>query len=60
MGKMLEVIGLVLVAIMFMAFVGFIPEVGNGLSPVFWACAGGVLIIIFYRKRKRKQKEKEL
>jgi predicted tellurium resistance membrane protein TerC len=59
MTKMLEVIGLVLVAIMFLAFTGLIPEVESGLSLVFWACAGGVLMIIFYRKRKRKQEEKE-
>ena len=56
---MLEMVGLVLVAIMTLAFVGAIPEVGNGLSFVFWACAGGVLLIILYRKRKRKQEEKE-
>ncbi len=57
---MLEIVGLVLVAIMTLAFVGaFQPQVDNGLSIVFWACAGGVLLIILYRKRKRKQEEKE-
>ena len=57
---MLEIVGLVLVAIMTLAFVGaFQPQVENGLSIVFWACAGGVLMIIFYRKRKRKQEGKE-
>ena len=55
-----EIAGLVLVAIMTLAFVGaFQPQVENGLSFVFWACAGGVLLIIFYRKRKRKQEGKE-
>ncbi len=59
MAKMLDVIGLVLIAIMFLAFTGLLPEVENGLSPVFWACAGGVLIIIVYRKWKRKQEEEK-
>ena len=55
-----EIIGLGLVAIMTLAFVGaFLPHVENGLSPVFWACAGGALMIIVYRKWKGKQEEKE-
>ncbi len=54
--KMLEVIGLGLVVVMFLAFVGFIPGVEPGLSAVFWACAAGALAIIFYRKKlKEKQ-----
>lgn len=57
MAKMLELIGLVLIGIMSLAFVGVIPQVESGLSPVFWACAGGALMIIFYRKMKRKQDE---
>lgn len=55
-----EIVGLGLVAIMTLAFVGaFQPQVENGLSPVFWVCAGGAMIIIFYRKWKGKQEEKE-
>ncbi len=55
-----EIAGLVLVAIMTLAFVGaFQPQVENGLSPVFWVCAGGALMIIVYRKWKRKKEEKE-
>ena len=57
MTKTLDAIGLVLIAIMFLAFVGVIPQVEPGLSPVFWGCAGGALMIIFYRKWKRKQAE---
>ena len=57
MTKTLDVIGLVLIAIMSLAFVGVIPQVEPGLSPVFWGCAGGALMIIFYRKWKRKQAE---
>ena len=57
MAKILEIIGLVLVGIMSLAFVGAIPQVESGLSPVFWGCAGGALMIIFYRKMKRKQQE---
>jgi hypothetical protein len=60
MVKMPEIAGLVLVAIMTLAFVGaFQPQVANGLSPVFWACAGGAFLIVLYRKWKKKQEEKE-
>lgn len=59
MAKILDIIGLALIVIMFLAFVGAIPQVGNGLSATFWICAGGVLMIIVYRKRKQKQAEKE-
>ena len=60
MAKMLEIIGLVLVAIMTLGFVGvFVPHIESGLSPLFWGCAGGTLVIIMYRKRKRKQAGKE-
>jgi hypothetical protein len=56
MAKLLEMIGLVFVSIMILGFVGaFSPYVENGLTPLFWGCAGGTLIIILYRKRKRKQ-----
>ena len=55
MAKTLEVVGLGLIAVMFLAFVGVIPQVEPGLSPIFWGCAGGTLMIIFYRKWKRKQ-----
>ncbi|MGI9567794.1 MAG: hypothetical protein ACR2LL_12385 [Nitrosopumilus sp.] len=61
MAKMLELIGLGLVVIMFLAFVGvFQPSIQPGLSPLFWGCAGGTLMIIMYRKIKRKQSEKEV
>jgi membrane associated rhomboid family serine protease len=60
MAKMLEIIGLVLVAIMTLGFVGvFVPHVESGLSALFWGCAGGTLMIIVYRKRKRKKAEQE-
>ena len=60
MAKLLEMIGLVLISIMILGFVGALDTliplgIYNGLSPVFWGCAGGTLIIILYRKRKRKQ-----
>ena len=53
-------IGLVLISIMILGFVGALDTliplgIENGLSPLFWGCAGGTLIIILYRKRKRKQ-----
>jgi FtsH-binding integral membrane protein len=60
MVKIPELLGLVLVAIMTLAFVGaFRPQVEMGLSPVFWACAVGAFMIVFYRKWKKKQEEKE-
>ena len=61
MAKMLEIVGLVLVAIMTLGFVGvFEPYwIKNGMSELFWGCAGGTLLIIIYRKMKRKQEEKE-
>ena len=59
MVKILEVIGLGLVAIMSLGFVGaFQPTVESGLSPLFWGCAGAALMIIMYRKMKRKQEIK--
>ncbi|MBT8173950.1 MAG: hypothetical protein KJO99_03080 [Nitrosopumilus sp.] len=61
MAKILEMIGLVLVAIMTLGFVGLLEPYGirNGTSELFWGCAGGTLLIIIYRKMKRKQEEKE-
>ena len=60
MAKLLELLGLLLVAIMSLSFVGaFQPTIQPGLSPLFWGCAGATLMIIFYRKWKRNQNEKE-
>ena len=60
MTKMLEIIGLVLVAIMSLWFMGLLqPTIEPGLSPLFWGCAGIALMIIIYRKMKQKQDEKE-
>ena len=60
MAKMLEMIGLVLLAIMTLGFVGvFQPTIEPGLSALFWGCAGATLMILIYRKMKRKQEEKE-
>ena len=57
MSKFLELIGIVLVVVMFLAFVGLIPNQEAGLSPLFWGCAAGALVIIMYRKWKRKKIE---
>ncbi len=60
MAKMLEMLGLVLLAIMTLGFVGaFEPTIRSGTSELFWGCAGGALMIIIYRKMKRKQEGKE-
>lgn len=58
MTKILEMLGLVLVAIMSLGFVGALqPTIEPGLSPLFWGCAGVALMVIIYRKIKRKQEE---
>ena len=59
MAKLLEIIGLILVAIMSLGFVGVFKPYGiePGLSILFWICAVGALLIIIYRKKKRKQEE---
>lgn len=58
MAKSLELVGLVLIVIMGLSFVGvFRPSIDAGLSPLFWACAGGAFAIIIYRQKKRKDKE---
>ena len=61
MVKLLEILGLGLVAIMTLGFVGvFIPYgIQNGTSELFWGCAGATLMIIIYRKMKSKQKDTE-
>jgi hypothetical protein len=61
MVKILEMIGLALVAIMTLGFVGLFQPYGikNGTSELFWGCAGATLMIIIYRKMKTKKEEKE-
>ena len=61
MVKILEMVGLVLVAIMSLGFVGLFESYGikNGTSELFWGCAGATLLIIIYRKMKRKQETNE-
>ena len=61
MVKLLETIGLGLVAIMTLGFVGvFVPYgIQNGTSELFWSCAGAALMIIIYRKVKNKKTEEK-
>ena len=61
MAKLLEIIGLGIVAIMSLGFMGLLRPftIEPGLSPLFWGCAGATLMIIIFRKWKNKQKEKE-
>jgi hypothetical protein len=61
MTKILDIIGLGLIAIMTLSFVGTFMSYGikGGTSELFWGCAGATLLIIILRKWKRKQKEKE-
>jgi len=61
MVKILEMVGLGLVAIMTLGFVGlFVPYgIKNGTSELFWGCAGAALMIIIYRKMKNKKEEKK-
>jgi hypothetical protein len=55
MSKILEIMGFILVGVMILSFVGIIDPKNAGLSPLFWGCAGGTLLIIIYRKRKQDQ-----
>ena len=59
MVKILDIIGLSLIAIMSLGFVGLFEPYGikNGTSELFWGCAGGTLMIIIYRKMKKKKEE---
>jgi len=60
MAKMFEILGLVLVVIMALGFMGLLqPTIEAGLSPLFWGCAGATLMIIIYRKRKNKKEGKD-
>ena len=62
MTKILDIIGLGLIAIMTLSFVGTFVSYGiksGTSSELFWGCAGATLLIIILRKWKRKQKEKE-
>ncbi len=61
MTKLLEMIGLGLVAIMTLGFVGvFVPYgIDSGISELFWGCAGATLMIIIYRKMKNKKEEEK-
>ena len=60
MAKLLEIVGLVLVAIMSLGFMGILqPTINPGLSPLFWGCAGATLMIIIYRKMKNKKEEEK-
>ena len=54
MSKILELVGFILIGIMFLSFVGFIPNQDSGLTPLFWGCAIGALAIIIYIKKKKK------
>lgn len=59
MVKILDIIGLSLIAIMSLGFVGLFEPYGikNGTSELFWGCAGGTFMIIIYRKMKKKKEE---
>lgn len=59
MVKILDIVGLSLIAIMSLGFVGLFEPYGikNGTSELFWGCAGGTLMIIIYRKMKKKKEE---
>jgi len=52
MSIILDIIGFGLIGGTIYSFLGM-PE-SELRWPVFWACAGGVLIIIIYRKKKEK------
>jgi len=55
LGKILEIIGLLLIAGTIYSFVGMIES--ELRWPVFWICAGGAMTIIIYRNYKRKRQK---
>jgi len=55
LGKILEIIGLVLIAGTVYSFIGMIES--ELRWPVFWSCAGGALAIIIYRNYVRKRQK---
>lgn len=56
MADMLNLIGLGLVGVMILGFVGALrPAVDAGTSIVFWACAAGALGIIIYNGKIKKR-----
>ncbi len=58
MTKLLDLLGLAFVGIMALGFMGLLqPTIQPGLSPLFWICAGGAMIIIMYRKIKKKRED---
>ena len=62
MTKIFDIIGLGLIAIMTLSFVGTFVSYGiksGTSSEVFWGCAGATLLIIILRKWKRKQEGKK-
>jgi len=56
MSNLLELVGFALIGGTVYSFLGM----GDSELkwPVFWGCAGGTLMIIFYRNWKRKKTEK--
>jgi hypothetical protein len=62
MAKILDIIGLVLIAIMTLSFVGTFVSYGiksGTSSEVFWGCAEATMRLIIVRERKRRHDEKE-
>jgi hypothetical protein len=55
LGKILEIIGLLLIAGTVYSFIGMIES--ELRWPVFWSCAGGALAIIIYRNYVRKRQK---
>ena len=56
LGKILEIIGLLLIGGTIYSFIGMIES--ELRWPVFWSCAGGALAIIVYRNYMRKRQKK--
>ncbi|KFM15325.1 hypothetical protein AAA799O18_00053 [Marine Group I thaumarchaeote SCGC AAA799-O18] len=55
LGKILEIVGLSLIAGTIYSFVGMTES--ELRWPVFWGCAGGALAIIVYRNYMRKKQK---
>ena len=55
LGKILEILGLLLIAGTVYSFVGMTES--ELRWPVFWSCAGGALAIIVYRNYMKKRRK---
>ncbi|MDA7941418.1 MAG: hypothetical protein MPJ02_03985 [Nitrosopumilus sp.] len=57
--RALEAAGFALVGVTAVSFMGLVPAVEPGMSPVFLACAAGALAVIIARNRIRARRDEQ-